>query len=70
MHDIITTEQAIAATIGGGTLTSEQVCRATHGHYKLLMVLDGSGVDVPQVKFDWQAIADELNDELSKAVEQ
>ena len=43
------------------TLTAEQVRQAAHGHYKLSMVLDVDGLDMPQVKFDWQAIADELN---------
>ena len=59
-----TPEQAIAATLGSGTLTAEQVCEAAHGHYELRMVRDVDGLDVPQVVFDWQAIADELNAEL------
>lgn len=56
-------------TNGITLLTAEQVRHATNRHYKLLMVLDVDGFDVPQAMFDWQAIADELNDELRKAVE-
>ena len=42
-------------------LTAEQVQQTVHKHYRLSMVLDVDGFDTPQVKFDWQAIADELN---------
>lgn len=48
-----------------GTLTAEQVREAAHGHYKLRMVLDADGMDAPQVTFDWQEIADELNAALN-----
>lgn len=54
-------EQTIAATLDGGKLTAEQVRHASHEHYKLRMVRDADGLDVPQVTFDWHAIADELN---------
>lgn len=55
-------EQAIAATLGGGTLTAEQVRHTMRGrHCKLRMILDVDGLSIPQVMFDWQAIADELN---------
>ena len=47
-----------------GTLTAEQVRNALYGHYELHMVLDVDGFDTPQVTFDWQAIADELNTTL------
>lgn len=64
----LTPEQAIAATLGSGTLTAEQVRRAAHGHYELRMVRDVDGFDMPQVTFDWQAIADELNAELGSGI--
>lgn len=44
-----------------GTLTAEQVSHAAHGHYELRMMRDVDGFDMPQVTFDWQAIAEELN---------
>lgn len=47
-----------------GTLTAEQVSEAAHGHYELRMVRDVDGLDVPQVVFDWQAIANGLNAKL------
>lgn len=62
--DNATPEQSIAATLGSGRLTAEQVCESAHGHYELRMVRDVDGLDVPQVVFDWRAIADELNAKL------
>ena len=44
----VTPEQAIAATLGGGTLTAEQVCERVEEH-------------THDFGYDWQAIADELN---------
>lgn len=52
-----------------GTLTAEQVREAAHGHYKLRMVRDVDGLDVPQAVFDWQAIADELNARAERTCE-
>ena len=44
-------EQAIEATLGRGTLTAEQVSRATYAH----------SIHADCADADWQAIADELN---------
>ncbi|MBQ1450847.1 MAG: hypothetical protein IIZ12_07970, partial [Eggerthellaceae bacterium] len=52
-----TPEQAIAATLGGGKLTAEQVREAWCGHLRRDCLYD------PPTP-DWQAIADELNAEL------
>lgn len=46
-----TPEQAIAATLGGGKLTAEQVREATYAH----------SIHADCADADWQAIADELN---------
>ena len=50
----VTPEQAIAATLGSGTLTAEQVSKATYAH----------SIHADCADADWQAIADELNAEL------
>ena len=49
-----TPEQAIAATLGSGTLTAEQVSKATYAH----------SIHADCADADWHAIADELNAEL------
>ena len=49
-----TPEQAIAATLGSGALTAEQVSKATYAH----------SIHADCADADWQAIADELNAEL------
>ena len=48
---ILTPEQAIAATLGRGTLTAGQVSKATYAH----------SIHADCADADWQAIADELN---------
>ena len=48
-------EQAIAATLGSGTLTAEQVRETVEGHGN---IMDN------RLYEDWQAVADELNAEL------
>ena len=61
-----TPEQAIAATLGSGTLTAEQVMRIhevieKHWH-DLSAEYDMPEVTaLPEYSYDWQAIADELN---------
>ena len=58
-----TPEQAIAATLGGGKLTAEQVRETTERHWHDL----SADYDMPEAtalsefSYDWQAIADELN---------
>lgn len=54
-HHAFTPEQAIAATLGNGTLTAEQVRKAIESRFDF-------DVWVPPAR--WQAIADELNAEL------
>lgn len=56
---ILTPEQAVTATLGGGTLTAEQVSKAVYAH----------SIHADCADADWQAIADELNEWLrGKAV--
>lgn len=63
----VTPEQAIAATLGGGTLTAEQVREAIERHFGKVAVLDdGKPVEwrddwVCKVAIDYRGIADELN---------
>ena len=52
--DNLSPEQAIAATLGSGTLTAEQVSEAIYAH----------SIHADCADADWQAIADELNAEL------
>ena len=47
----LTPEQAIAATLGGGKLTAEQVSKAVYSY----------SIHADCADADWQAIADELN---------
>lgn len=60
-------EQAIAATLGGGKLTAEQVRDAIERHFGKVAVLDdGKPVEwrddwVCKVAIDYRGIADELN---------
>lgn len=60
-------EQAIAATLGGGKLTAEQVREAIERHFGKVAVLDdGKPVEwrddwVCKVAIDYRGIADELN---------
>ena len=54
LHSILTPEQAIAATLGSGMLTAEQVREAWCRHLRRDCLYD------PPTP-DWQAIADELN---------
>ena len=51
---VLTPEQAIAATLGSGTLTAEQVSKAVYAH----------SIHADCADADWQAVADELNAEL------
>lgn len=53
-HEYFTPEQTIAATLGGGKITAEQVM-AIAGRHQPDYCSD------THVCFDWQAIADELN---------
>lgn len=63
----LTPEQAIAATLGSGTLTAEQVSKAIERNFGKVAVLDdGKPVEwrddwVCNVGINYRAIADELN---------
>lgn len=64
-----TPEQAIAATLGSGTLTVEQVKRIhdvieKHWHDLPAEYDMPEATALPECSYDWQAIADELNAEL------
>lgn len=58
-----TPEQAIAATLGGGKLTAEQVCETVEKHWHDLPDEYNmpEATALPEYSYDWQAIADELN---------
>jgi|GEM_PF-3860855 hypothetical protein len=64
---------AIAATLGRGTLTAEQVRKAVERHFGKVAVIDDGGEKVEwregwvcNVAFNMQAIADELNATLRR----
>lgn len=57
--DMLTPEQAIAATLGGGALTAEQVSKAVYAH----------SIHADCADADWQAIADELNARAERTCE-
>lgn len=61
--DMLTPEQAIAATLGSGTLTAEQVCETVEKHWHDLPAEYDmtEATALPEYSYDWQAIADELN---------
>jgi len=59
----LTPEQAIAATLGGGKLTAEQVRETVEKHWHDLPADYDmpEATALPEYSYDWQAIADELN---------
>ena len=65
-----TPEQAIAATLGGGVLTAEQVRETVEKHWHDLPdeydIPEATAL--PEYSYDWQAIADELNAELGSEI--
>lgn len=73
--EYIGTAEEIAATLGGGKLTAEQVREAIERNFSKVAVLDdGEPVEwrddwVCKVGINYKAIADELNAELRKVVE-
>ena len=54
---------AIAATLGGGTLTAEQVRETVEKHWHDLPAEYDmpEATALPEYSYDWHAIADELN---------
>ena len=65
----ITPEQAIAATLGSGTMTVEKVKRINeviekHWHDLSTEYDMPEATALPEYSYDWQAIADELNETL------
>ena len=67
----LTPEQAIAATLGSGTLTAEQVRETVEKHWHDLPVEYGmlEATALPEFGYDWQGIADELNEIRNGACE-
>lgn len=59
----LTPEQAIAATLGGGKLTAEQVRQAVEKHWHDLPTDYDmpEATALPEFSYNWHAIADELN---------
>lgn len=63
-----TPEQAIAATLGSGTLTAEQVRETVEKHWHDLPDEYDmpEATALPEYSYDWQAIADELSKKMRR----
>jgi hypothetical protein len=66
-----TPEQAIAATLGGGKLTAEQMRETVEKHWHDLPADYDmpEAAALPEYSYDWHAIADELNATLGEVDE-